>query len=396
MPIAVRLPDSQSGALVDLGAPRPLTMYVCGVTPYDTTHLGHAFTYVVFDALVRFLEHSGYPVTYTRNVTDVDDPLFARARELGIRASQLAEREMARFHDDMRALRTRPCDHEPWASREVPGMIELVSSLLGAGQAYVVHDRVYFDTTTYPAYGSVSGRTHASMVRKLRDEGFLPDPFRRNPLDFLLWRPSMPDEPAWDAHFGRGRPGWHLECSAMARRTLGDTLDIHGGGRDLAFSHHDSEAAQSESVTGEAPFARVWMHTGMVRYRGHKMSKSLGNLVLVADLLARHPAEAIRWHLLARPWRRDWTFTEAEMEPALRATDLLERASRVAGGDPGPETDDAVSLALADGFVTARALRHLGTLARRALGGGAGSEAAGRSALRWGRVLGLLPESSSN
>jgi len=306
-------------------------MYVCGVTPYDSGHLGHAFTFCAFDVLVRWLEASGVRVTYVQNVTDVDDPLFARARRDGVKWDELAARELRGFVADMDALGWRRPDVMPLVSKEIPGILRAVQELDKRGFAYQT-DGVYFDVSRFPSYGALSHRSRRSMLRKLRDEellGAVGPGAKRDYLDFPLWRRSAPDEPAWEsAEFGPGRPGWHIECSAMAMRYLGPVVDLHGGGRDLAFSHHESERAQSQSLTGEAVFARAWMHTGMVRYEGRKMSKSLGNLVTVRQCLERAPAAAVRLYLASHHYRRDWTF---RWEGLDRAAALAARIRNLVG-----------------------------------------------------------------
>ena len=303
---------------------KALTLYVCGVTPYDSGHMGHAFTFSIFDVLVRYIESKGVRVRYAQNVTDVDDPLFERARRDAIDWRILAERETQVHVRDMTALGWRPPDVMPKVSQEIDRILAAASRLHHKGYAYRT-DALYFDVSRYRGFGRLSHRTRRSMLRKLRDEGLLgtvgPEA-KRDPLDFALWRGSGPGEPAWPSRFGPGRPGWHLECSAMAMRYLGDQVDIHGGGRDLQFSHHESERAQSEALTGKKPFARAWMHTGMVRYEGRKMSKSLGNLVKVSQALQRAPAAAIRLYLVSHRYASDWDFSWSGLARAAR---LVER-----------------------------------------------------------------------
>ena len=305
-----------------------ITLYVCGVTPYDSGHMGHAFTFSMFDVLVRFIESSGVRVRYVQNVTDIDDPLFERARRDGEDWRLLAERETEVHIRDMTALGWRPPDVMPRVSEEIGRIKQAASKLHASGYAYRT-DALYFDVARYRGYGRLSHRTRRSMLRKLRDEGLLgtvgPDA-KRDALDFPLWRGSAPDEPSWPSKFGPGRPGWHIECSAMAMRYLGEQIDIHGGGRDLQFSHHESERAQSESLTGKKPFAKAWMHTGLVRYEGRKMSKSLGNLVKVSQALTRAPAAAARLYLVSHRYQRDWDF---EWEGLARYARLVDRARAV-------------------------------------------------------------------
>jgi L-cysteine:1D-myo-inositol 2-amino-2-deoxy-alpha-D-glucopyranoside ligase len=309
-----------------------VSLYVCGVTPYDSGHLGHAFTFCTFDILVRFLEASGVRVRYVQNVTDVDDPLFERARLTGVDWRVLADDETKVHIRDMTALGWRPPDFMPRVSEEVDSILKAASKLDASGYAYQT-DALYFDASRYRGYGRLSRRTRRSMIRKLREEGTLgtvAPGAKQDALDFPLWRRSAPDEPAWPSQFGEGRPGWHIECSAMAMRYLGDQIDIHGGGRDLIFSHHESERAQSESLTGKVPFAKAWMHTGMVRYEGRKMSKSLGNLVHVSQALQRAPAAAARLYLASHRYGRDWDFSWSGLARAAR---LVERVRALLAED---------------------------------------------------------------
>jgi L-cysteine:1D-myo-inositol 2-amino-2-deoxy-alpha-D-glucopyranoside ligase len=352
-----------------------LSLYVCGVTPYDSGHMGHAFTFCMFDVLIRFVEASGVRVRYVQNVTDVDDPLFARARRDGLDWRDLADRETAKFVSDMAVLGWRPPDVMPRVSEEIEPILSAATRLHARGFAYRT-DALYFDASRYRGYGRLSHRSRRSMVRKLRDEELLGEvgpQAKRDVLDFPLWRSSLPDEPAWPSEFGPGRPGWHIECSAMAMRYLGAQIDVHGGGRDLAFSHHESERAQSESLTGKVPFARAWMHTGLVRYEGRKMSKSLGNLVLIDQALERAPAAAVRLYLVSHRYARDWEFRWSGLERAARFVErlrvFLEGEVRGAGAPnrglaagAGPDVralPARFAAALADNLDTPRAVREL-------------------------------------
>jgi L-cysteine:1D-myo-inositol 2-amino-2-deoxy-alpha-D-glucopyranoside ligase len=361
------------------------SLYVCGVTPYDSGHMGHAFTFSMFDVLVRFVESSGVRVRYVQNITDIDDPLFERARRDGEDWRLLAERETAVHIRDMTALGWRPPDVMPRVSGEI-GRIKAAAMKLSA-KGYAYHtDALYFDVSRYRGYGRLSHRTRLSMLRKLRDEGLLgtvgPDA-KRDALDFPLWRPSAPDEPSWPSKFGPGRPGWHLECSAMAMRYLGDQIDVHGGGRDLKFSHHESERAQSETLTGKRPFARAWMHTGLVRYEGRKMSKSLGNLVKVSQALARAPAAAVRLYLVSHRYGRDWDFDWAGLARYARLIEKARTVLKQPGGQAAPALIKEFNAALADDLDTPRAIRALRLAIRR-------RDAA---AVRW--MLGILAGSAS-
>jgi L-cysteine:1D-myo-inositol 2-amino-2-deoxy-alpha-D-glucopyranoside ligase len=331
--------------------------------------MGHAFTFSIFDVLVRFIEAKGGRVRYVQNVTDIDDPLFERARRDQIDWRALADRETQVHFRDMTVLGWRPPDVMPRVSDEIDRILASATRLHAMGFAYRT-DGLYFDVKRYKSYGRLSHRTRRSMMRKLRDEGLLGTVgpgAKRDSLDFPLWRASGPGEPAWPSTFGPGRPGWHIECSAMAMRYLGEQIDIHGGGRDLEFSHHESERAQSESMTGKAPFARAWMHTGMVCYNGRKMSKSLGNLVKVSQALQRAPAAAVRLYLVSHPYKRDWDFN---WQGLARASRLVERLRSLLAGDAKlPKTSRAAApgraliaefeAAMADDLDTPRAVRAL-------------------------------------
>lgn len=303
-------------------------LYVCGVTPYDTTHMGHAFTYMVFDTLVRVLRRVGWAVTYVQNVTDIDDDILKRARETGKQWDELGREQTAQYEKDSRALNILPPTHFLRATDEIAEIIPLIAMLIEKGHAYAAGGNVYFSVATDPDYGSLSRYSRAEMREIAAERGGNPDdPNKRNPLDFLLWQGEQPGEPAWDAPWGKGRPGWHIECSAMAMHFLGPTVDVHGGGADLIFPHHESEIAQSECATGVHPFVRVWMHTAMVRYQGEKMSKSLGNMVFVRDALRQYDPDAIRLYLLNHHYRMPWEYEDdgpATFLPLVqRATDAL-------------------------------------------------------------------------
>jgi len=346
---------------------------VCGVTPYDSGHMGHAFTFSIFDVLVRFIEAGGARVKYVQNVTDVDDPLFERARRDGVDWRDLADRETQVQIRDMTALGWRPPDVMPRVSDEIGHILAASTKLHTLGYAYRT-DALYFDVNKYRGYGRLSHLSHLSMLRKLRHEdllGTVGPNAKRDPLDFALWRPSAPDEPAWPSRFGDGRPGWHIECTAMSMHFLGKQIDIHGGGRDLQFSHHESERAQSESLTGKKPFARAWMHTGLVRYDGYKMSKSRGNLVKVSQTLQRAPAAAVRLYLVSHHYRRDWEFNWDGLARAARFIEGMRKfladedrsARRTA--PPGRALMAEFNAALADDLDTVRAVRALRAAVRQ-------------------------------
>lgn len=327
--------------------------------------MGHAFTFTIFDVLVRFLESQNQRVKYVQNITDVDDPLFERAKRDGVDWRELADRETKVHIRDMTALGWRPPDAMPRVSDEIPGIVDAAAKLEKRGFAYQT-DALYFEADRYPAYGRLSHRTRRSMIAKLREEGLLGSVgpgAKRDALDFPLWRRSVADEAAWPSKFGEGRPGWHIECSVMAMRYLGPQIDIHGGGRDLEFSHHESERAQSESLTGRKPFARAWVHTGMVRYGGHKMSKSLGNLVKVSQALQRAPAAAVRLYLISHRYGRDWEFSWAGLARHTKLVDRLHKLLATAGAKatPGRALMAEFNAALSDDLDTPRAVRALRT-----------------------------------
>jgi L-cysteine:1D-myo-inositol 2-amino-2-deoxy-alpha-D-glucopyranoside ligase len=374
--VPIRLYDTARREVVPFEPPPLVRMYVCGITPYDSTHLGHAATYLAYDVLIRRLEELGHEVALVRNVTDVDDSILPKARQLGVNYLELADAEMARFRSDMEALGMRPPLSEPRATEAVPQIIELVGKLLDKGHAYRADGSVFFDVSTFPAYGALSGHDRDEMLRLAAERGGRPDdPAKRHPLDFTLWQRSADDEPSWDAPFGPGRPGWHIECSAMVLAAHGSTLDLHGGGTDLIFPHHESEIAQSTSITGE-PLARHWMHSAMVAYDGEKMSKSLGNLVFVSDLLKVDDARAIRLALLRHHYRAgfEWFDTDLDEGRALlrrlsAANDLGTDPAFRGGADPRPFAE-RVRAALDDDLDVPRALDALDDLASAILSGG--------------------------
>jgi L-cysteine:1D-myo-inositol 2-amino-2-deoxy-alpha-D-glucopyranoside ligase len=338
--MSLRLYNSRTRR-VEAFAPRngQVSLYVCGITPYDVTHLGHAFTYTTFDVLRRYLELQGLTVVHVQNITDVDDDIIRKARELGTTTDELTARNVAAFERDMRVLGVLPPTVTPRASQEIAAMQGLIRDLLERGQAYVHGGEVFFDVSAFPDYGALSGLSPVEMLAENQRQRMRPGP--HDPLDFILWQARAPGEPFWESPWGPGRPGWHIECTAMALRYAGAPVDIHGGGRDLIFPHHESEIAQAECATGVRPFARWWVHVGMIRYRGEKMSKSLGNLVLVQDLVQRHTPDAVRLSLLVIHYRSSAEWHEAAMAEADAQAALLAAAARAPGGrgrelDPAP------------------------------------------------------------
>ena len=324
----MQLYNTQTGR-VERFTPRegPVGIYVCGVTPYDTTHVGHAFTFLVFDVLIRHLRGQGLDVTYVQNVTDIDDDILRKAKEVGVAWDELARRETEKFLQDMRDLNVLMPDHYVRATDHVPEMLALIERLLANGHAYEADGSVYFSVASDPDFGKLSHIPRDQMLPIANERGNTPDdPNKRDPLDFVLWQAAAPGEPTWESPYGPGRPGWHVECSAMASRYLGPTIDIHGGGVDLVFPHHEAEVAQSELAFGVQPFARYWVHVAMVDYQAEKMSKSLGNLVLVRDVLADYHPDALRLYLCANHYRASWEYRDAEIETWARLADDLREA----------------------------------------------------------------------
>lgn len=396
--MGMRLYDTARGEVVPFEPGPTVSMYVCGITPYDATHLGHAFTYLTFDLVIRRLEDLGHEVRMVRNVTDVDDSILPKARELGIDYLELAAREMDLFHADLDALDLRPAWSEPTATGSIDAMLALIGRLEAAGHTYTVDGTTFFDVSTWDGFGSVAHLDEATMVEYAAERGGHPDdPRQRNPLDFVLWQPSADDEPSWDSPFGPGRPGWHIECSAMAMADLGETIDLHGGGDDLMFPHHECEAAQSEAATGQ-PFARHWMHVGMVAYEGTKMSKSLGNLVFVRNLRHLHDPRAIRLALMAHHYRGGFEWFDYDIDDAITRLDrLVTAARRPRGPNPAPALA-AVRAALDDDLDTATARDALDLLAGGILSGSgddptAASGLATAAALLGIRLDATLPDS---
>ncbi len=338
----MQLFDTARGKVVPFEPGPEVRIYVCGITPYDSTHLGHANTYLLYDLLIRRLEDLGHEVKLVRNITDVDDSILPKARELGIDFLELAASETARFHRDMVALNTRPVFNEPHATKWVAEMVDIIDVLEAKGHTYAVDGTVFYDVSTFPDFGALSGYSDEQMVELSAERGGNPnDPRLRNPLDFILWQPSLDDEPMWPSPWGNGRPGWHIECSAMSMGVLGPTLDLHGGGSDLIFPHHECSRAQSEAANG-VTFAKHWMHGCMVAYQGTKMSKSLGNLVFVSELSKTHDPRAIRLALMRHHYRTDWEWFDDDIEVGAELLDRMHRAAHATGGpDPSGFADRA-------------------------------------------------------
>ncbi len=355
--------------------PGEVRMYVCGPTVYDKAHVGHAMSVLVFDVIRRYLEYKGYKVRHVMNYTDVDDKIIRRAREEGVDPFVLAERYIAEFEQHLRDLNVLPPTVKPRATQEIDWIIRIVRGLEEKEYAYAVDGDVYFRVTRVPDYGKLSGRRLEEMQAGARIEV---DERKEHPMDFALWKAAKPGEPAWDSPWGKGRPGWHIECTAMNLHHLGEQIDIHGGGNDLVFPHHENEIVQSECYTGKKPFARYWIHNGMLQMAGEKMSKSLGNLVTIEAFLEEHEADVLRMMVLNSGYRRPLTFNEQVIEQAEKALERLRGALRSAYPDAegAPRevlealeaqtqaTRQGFEAAMDDDFNTAAALGHLFDLVR--------------------------------
>ena len=373
--------------------PARVTMYVCGPTVYNYAHIGNARPVVVFDVLFRLLRHvyGEAAVVYARNVTDVDDKINQASIDEGVPIATITDRFTAIYHQDMARLGALPPSLEPRATAHIEAMLEMIGRLVEAGCAYAAEGHVLFDTTAFPDYGKLSGRTLDDMIAGARVEVA---PYKRNAADFVLWKPSKPGEPAWPSPWGEGRPGWHIECSAMIERNLGLPIDIHGGGHDLIFPHHENELAQGACANHGAVYANYWLHNGFLTMDAEKMSKSLGNVLLVHDLVERTPGEAIRWALLSGHYRAPLDWTGELLTQSRKALDrlygALRRAADVEAGPGGPP--QAFVEALADDLNTPRAFAELFALAKTLE---TATDAAERAAaktglLAAGRLLGFL------
>ena len=313
-------------------------MYVCGPNLYAPCHVGHAMSYIIFDVLRRYLEYRGYDVQHVQNFTDIEDKILLRAQELGVTIDDLAEEHIERFHRDMRALNVQPARTYPRATHEIAKIIEIVSGLIERGYAYEAAGDVYYRVHKKPDYGKLSGQDIDAMVAGARIE---PGEQKEDPGDFALWKAAKPGEPSWDSPWGPGRPGWHIECSAMALRYLGDQIDIHGGGQDLIFPHHENEVAQSEAFTGKEPFARYWVHNGLLRLpeSEEKMTRHLGNLVPIDEVLAQYGVDALRVFVLTSHYRKPLAYTNEALVSAKRGAERLRIAARASGDGTGAPVD---------------------------------------------------------
>ncbi len=341
-------------------------MYNCGVTPYDQSHLGHAMNSVIFDAVRRYLIYRGYKVKYVQNITDVEDKIIDRANRLGIKPRELAEKFANEYFDDMTALNVLKPDVIPYATEEIPTMLQVIRGLVDKGHAYEAKGSVYFRVRSMPDYGKLSHNTLDSMMAGARVD-VAED--KEHPLDFTLWKAAKPGEPAWDSPWGKGRPGWHIECTAMSIKYLGDTIDIHSGGQDLIFPHHENEIAQSECYTGKKPFVKYWMHNGLFQQSGEKMSKSLGNFQTIKQVLEKHSSDGFRLFLLSAYYRSPSTYSEEAMEAAEKGAERLRQAAYSTKSGSGKKLEAAITRQkfiefMDDDFGTSQAIATLFDLAR--------------------------------
>ena len=354
-------------------------MYVCGVTPYDNCHIGHAMSYIIFDVIRRYLQFRGYKVKYVQNITDIDDKIIDRAGKLGISTHELAEKYIDSYFADMDGLNIGQADIYPRATEEIPKIIEVIQGLIDKGYAYPAQGSVYFRVRSVADYGKLAHRSpdkEREIIRlgaKLFPDTVVSDEVavKEDPLDFALWKVAKPGEPWWQSPWGKGRPGWHIECSAMSLKYLGDTLDIHGGGQDLVFPHHENEIAQSESFTGIKPFVKYWLHNGLVQLGEEKMSKSLGNLITIKEALEKYSRDAIRIFVISSHYRSPITYSEEALEAAEKGAERLRQAA--SGEDKGDKPDKWESEeyysqrfieTMDDDFNTAQALALLFSLAK--------------------------------
>jgi cysteinyl-tRNA synthetase len=342
-------------------------MYVCGITPQSEAHIGHAMSYISFDVIRRYLKFRGYQVRCVQNFTDIDDKIIIKAAVLGIDISELAERNMSAFMQDMDALNVSRMDLYPRATQEIPKIIEVVQGLIDNGYAYPAEGSVYFRVTKLDDYGKLAHRTLDQMLVGARIE---PGNEKENPMDFVVWKAAKPGEPSWDSPWGKGRPGWHIECSAMSLKYLGESIDIHGGGADLIFPHHENEIAQSESFTGKKPFVKYWMHNGLLRLGEEKMSKSLGNIVSIKEILDKYSSDALRIFIISSHYRSPLTYTTEALEAAASGAKRLQQVfeNNTVGGDMAAIDNETYRQrfieAMDDDFNTPQALAVLFDLTR--------------------------------
>ncbi len=370
--------------------PRRVTLYVCGPTVYNYVHIGNARPYVVFGLLARLLRRLYPGVVYARNITDVDDKINAAALAAGVPIDRITDRFAAAFFEDMAALGVDPPDVTPHATQHIRQIIAMCERLIATGHAYAAEGHVLFDVASYPDYGELSGRSVDEMIAGARVEVA---PYKKNPADFVLWKPSTPELPGWDSPWGRGRPGWHIECSAMAETHLGETIDIHAGGNDLMFPHHENEIAQSTCAHGGRMFARYWLHNGMLTFDGKKMSKSIGNVMLLHELLQKHPPELLRYLLLKAHYRQPLDWSDTAIAQARATLDGWYGALRDLGDVDAvaSETSPEVDAVLLDDLNTPEAFAIVARIASASRQAAPGDRKAAKAALLGaGAALGLL------
>jgi L-cysteine:1D-myo-inositol 2-amino-2-deoxy-alpha-D-glucopyranoside ligase len=389
---ALALMDTGTGTIRPTEPSGTARMYVCGITPYDATHMGHAATYVAFDMVQRAWRDGGHPVLYVQNVTDIDDPLLERAVAVGEDWQVIAERETALFREDMTALNVLAPDHYIGAVEAIPSVAGYVQSLQERGVVYAVDEDLYFAVGSDPAFGSVAHLDEAEMIRIFAERGGDPDrPGKRHPLDCLLWQAARPEEPSWDTALGHGRPGWHIECTAIALDYLGMGIDVQGGGSDLAFPHHEMGASEAQVIREEYPYAKHYVHAGMVAWQGHKMSKSRGNLVFVSVLRAEgHDPMAIRLSLLAHHYRSNWAWTPHGLQGATDRLGLWRSAVACSTGDAAAPYIERIRKHLANDLQTAAALDVMDDWSVKAISGaGTDVEAPAQMAAMCDSLLGV-------
>ncbi len=396
----IRVYNTLTGQKEDFSpiSPPRVTMYVCGPTVYGPAHIGHAKTYIVFDVVRRYLEYRGYDVEYVVNITDVDDKIIARSNASGEPWNELAERYAREFLEEMDELNVLPASKYPRASGNIHEIIADVLKLVESSHAYVVDGDVYFRVESDPDYGKLSGRRLSEMRAGARVEV---DERKEHPMDFALWKAAKPGEPYWESPWGRGRPGWHMECTTMSTRNLGPQIDVHGAGADLIFPHNENEIAQSECLTHKVPFVRYWMHSGLLQLEEEKMARSVGNVLSVPGILDRFGADAFRWYVLSTLYRRSVAYSEEAIEFAARTVRRVSSAAALAPADAKPdlghyaEQRSAFEAAMDDDFNTPQALAVLSDLAREASRlGSSGEDPSPPAALlrEFGDVLGLRLE----
>ncbi len=401
----MKLYDTLSATKRDFSpADGKVKMYVCGITPYSASHIGHAMFSVIFDVVRRYLEYKGHEVVHVQNFTDIDDKMIKAAREQGVSVQELAENNIRAYLEETDALNVLRATKYPRATQEIPVIVEMIKALIDMGRAYSVDGDVYFRVRSDEDYGKLSRRTQESLRAGARVEI---DEAKEDPADFALWKSQKPGEPAWDSPWGPGRPGWHIECSAMSLKYLGESLDIHGGGQDLIFPHHENELAQSESFTGKRPFVRFWLHNGLIQLGENKMSKSLGNIVTIREALKSSSSDALRLFFLNSHYRRPLAYGDETIEAQERAVERLRNALRPAESSIGAELDpqpykERFIEAMDDDLNTPRALAATFDLASEINRGRESGQAVVRAQQTLREIAGVLgltleePESQSD